>query len=251
MTKYRIIKAKSIKKEFLSELIKHFQDWEKMREYFADTPKGRYLKELIKNIKEIQFKKNALNPGESTNINYTIKMDILGMEDGAWVSKEECKILFIKDSYILLQQPDSIFEKLLKLKLELADGIAPKSPFEGKTISKLVGILNKAKNDLKFGNMHVYRVIFHNVLMDDQDDEYLEFNIKKKEVSLEEIKNIEERAAKWHAFSIKVEIPTSKKPLKSVSVRFDRYGKILLFGAPEKETDKIIATFLGKIVEKI
>lgn len=251
MTKYRIIKSKSINKEFLSELIQNFKDWEKLRKNFLDTPKGRYLEELIKSIKEIQFKKNTLNPGESTNISYATKMEILGMEEGAWINKEKCEMLFIKDSYILLQQPDSIFEKLLRLKLEFADDIAPKSPFEGKTISKLVGILNKAKNDLNFGNLHVYRVIFHKVLMDDQDDEYLEFNIKKREVSLEEIKNLEERAARWHAFSIKVEIPTSKKPLKSVSIRFDRYGKMLLFGAPEKETDKTIATFLGKIIEKI
>lgn len=251
MTKYRIIKTKSINKEYIGDLIKKFQDWRELREYFADTPKGRYLGELIKKIKNIQFEKQILNPGDSTEISYITKMDIQGLEEGAWISSYECEMLFIKDSYILLQQPDSIFEKILRLKLELAEGIAPKSPFEGKSISTLLGILKKAKNDLDFGELYVYRVIFHRVMMDDGDDEYLEFNIKKKEVRLEEIKIIEKRAARWHAFSIRVEIPTKKKPLKSVSVRFDRYGKILLFGTPEKETDKIIGTFLGKIIEKI
>ena len=51
-------------------------------------------------------------------------------------------------------------------------------------------------------------------MIEEEKDEYLEFNIKKKEVRLEEIKKIEKKAARWHAFSIKVEIPMEKKTIK-------------------------------------
>lgn len=251
MTKYRIIKAKSIKKEFINDLISNFQDWKEMREFYIDSPKGRYLEDLIKKIKEIQFEKQTLNPGDSTEISYTTKLDIQGFEEGVWISSDDCIMYFIKDFYIILQQPNPIFEKILRLKLEVAEDFALSSPFDGKSISRLFGILEKAKSDLDLGNIHVYRVIFHKVMIEEEKDEYLEFNIKKKEVRLEEIKKIEKKAARWHAFSIKVEIPMEKKPLKSVSLRFDRYGRALLYGAIEKEIDKKIAVFLAKIIEKL
>jgi len=251
MAKYRIIKAKSINSESLSELIKNFQDWSELYEYYADTPKGRYLKELIKNIKSVKFNKQNLKPGESTGINYSTMVDIPEIKENPWINSENCSLHFIKDSYIVLQQPNPIFERILRLRLEKSDGFPLKSPFEGISISKLIGILNDTKSNLNFGDLHVYRVIFHRLFLDDEEDEYLEFNIKKKEVHLQEIKKYEKRAAKWHAFSIKVEIPTKNKPLKSISLRFDRYGKVLLYGPPEEETEIKVAIFLGKTAEKI